>query len=140
LHHRFDVAGRDAFDVHLGHGQHDGAAGAPAALQGLRVEGRVMIGGLGHLKRHRAGRGVDLLGPDAVGIAAALGTALVVVGTQEALTLDAHGEIEEPGEDLGHLPSAAFDQLFHQSLEGIILVFPHAGSPWLFGSFHGKPI
>jgi hypothetical protein len=96
-----------------------------------------MIGGLGNLKRHRAGRGIELLGPGAVGVAAALGGALVVAGAQEPLALDAHGQIEEAGEDRGHLLAAVFDQLFHQGLKGIILVSPHAGSPWLIGSILG---
>jgi len=138
-HDGLGIAVGDAFDVHLGDRQHDGAAGAPAAFQGLRVEGRVMIGGLGNLKRHRAGWGIDLLGPGAVGVAAALGRALVVVGTQEPLALDAHGEIEEAGEDRGHLLAAAFDQLFHQGLKSTILISPHASSPCLFGRIHGKP-
>ncbi len=98
-----------------------------------------MTGGLGNLERHRAGRGVDLLGLGAVGVAAALGRALMVTGAQEPLALDPHGEIEQPCENRGHLLAAVFDQLFHQRLKDIILVSPHAGSPWLIGSIHGKP-
>ena len=110
------------------------------AFQGTRVEGLVMTGGLGNLKRHRAGRGVDLLGPGAVGVSVALGRALIVTGAQEPLALDPHGEIEEAGEDRGHLLAAAFDQLFHQGLKSTILISPHACSPCLFGCNHGKPI
>ena len=36
-HDGLGIAGGDAFYVHLGHRQHDGAAGAPAAFQGTRV-------------------------------------------------------------------------------------------------------
>ncbi len=97
-----------------------------------------MTGSLGDLDCHRTGRGVDLLRPGAVGVAAALGVALVVAGAQD-FALDAHGQIEEAGEDRGHLLAAVFDQLFHHGLKGIILVSPHAGSPWLIGSIHGKP-
>ena len=98
-----------------------------------------MTGGLGDLEGHRAGQGVDLLRPGAVGVAAALGRALIVTGAQEALALDPHGKIEQPGENRRHVLTAAFDQLFHQGFDNTILVFPHNGSPWLIGLFHGKP-
>ena len=59
------------------------------------------------------------------------------IGAQEPLPLDPHGEIEKAGEDRRHVLATAFDQLFHQSLDSAILVFPHTGSPCLFGRFHG---
>ena len=136
-HHRLGVTGGDAFDIHLRHGQHDSAAGAPSALQGLGVKRRLMTGGLGNLEPHRTGRGVDLLGSGAVGVSPPLGRALIVAGAQEPLPLDPHGEIEKAGEDRRHVLATAFDQLFHQSLDSAILVFPHTGSPCLFGRFHG---
>ena len=98
-----------------------------------------MTGSLGNLNCHRTGQGVDLLRPDAVGVSAALGRPLIVTGTQEPLALDPHGKIEQPCENRGHFLAAVFNQLFHQGLKGIILVSPHAGSPWLIGSIHGKP-
>ena len=114
-HHRLGVTGGDAFDIHLRHGQHDSAAGAPSALQGLGVKRRLMTGGLGN----------GLLGSGAVGVSPPLGRALIVAGAQEPLPLDPHGEIEKAGEDRRHVLATAFDQLFHQSLDSAILVFPN---------------
>ena len=86
-HHRLGVTGGDAFDIHLRHGQHDSAAGAPSALQGLGVKRRLMTGGLGNLEPHRTGRGVDLLGSGAVGVSPPLGRADgIVAGAQERLS------------------------------------------------------
>jgi hypothetical protein len=86
-HDGFDVPGGDALDVHLGHGAHHGADRAPPALRGLRVEWRVaMPGRLGDQHGRAAGGRVDPLGLVAVGVALALGRALVAprAGTARA--------------------------------------------------------
>ena len=72
-HHRLDVPGRNALDIHLGDGQHDRPAGAPAPLQRLRIEGRHVAGALRHLHADRAAERVQLFQLAAVAIATALG-------------------------------------------------------------------
>ena len=71
-HDGLGIAGGDAFYVHLGHRRSDDPARQERRplFQGTRVEGltRHDRHGLGNLKRHRAGRGVDLLGKGAVGV------------------------------------------------------------------------
>jgi hypothetical protein len=37
------------------------------------------------------------------------------------------------------ISSEPFDQFFHQTLEGVILVAPHSGSPWVVRNIPGKP-
>jgi hypothetical protein len=58
-----------------------------------------MAGGLGNVDGDRAGRRVDALGLVAVGIALALGGALVAAGAQEPLPLDLHGKLERAAKD-----------------------------------------
>ena len=137
-HHRLDLAGRHALDVHLRHRQHHGAHRAAAALQRLRVERRaIMAGGLGNLDGDRAGRRVDTLGLVAVGIALALGGALVGAGAQEPLPLDLHGKLERTAKDRGDVAGAMLDQMFQESLDRRILPLVHSrfsmggfATPW----------
>ena len=58
-------------------------------------------------------------------------------GIAQSLYYSWSKEFQEAGEDRRHVLATAFDQLFHQSLDSAILVFPHTGSPCLFGRFHG---
>ena len=61
---------------------------APPALQRLRVERLSLVtGGLGDLHVHGSGRRVDAFGFGAVGIAPALGRALIMPGPEKALAL-----------------------------------------------------
>ena len=79
----------------VGYGQHHGARGSASALQRLRMEGRVVTGGLGHIYGDRSDRGVALLGLDPIGVSQLLGRALIVLGSDKALALDPHRQIEQ---------------------------------------------
>ncbi|MCW8309552.1 hypothetical protein AruPA_21315 [Acidiphilium sp. PA] len=68
-HDGLDVEGGDAFDVHFGDGEHDGADRASAAFEGLWVEGFAHVtGGFGDIDGDRPGRGIDPLGLVAIGV------------------------------------------------------------------------
>ena len=116
--------------VHLGDRQHHRAGGSPPALQRLRVERLVGIPGLGDVDGHRPGRRVERLGLVAVGIAAPFGAALVQPGAEEALPLQAHGEIEQGGEDLAHALGTGRDELLQESSDDRALRFRHSGLLW----------
>ena len=137
-HHRLDLAGRDALDIHLGHRQHHGAHRSAAALQRLGVERRaIMAGGLGNVDGDRACRRVDALGLVAVGIALALGGALIGAGAQKPLPLDLHGQLERPAKNRGDIAGAMLDQMFQDRLDRRILLSVHSrlsmggfATPW----------
>jgi hypothetical protein len=118
------IAGGHTLHIHLGNGQHHRAAGAPAPLQGLRVERLFSVPGLGHLDGQRAGRCVEGLGLVAVGIAPALGAALVPLGAKVTFPLQAHGEIEQGGEDLAL--GTGRDKLLQESSDDRALRFRHS--------------
>ena len=124
-HHLGDIAGGDALHVHLGDRQHHRARGSPPTLQRLRIEGLVNSGGLGDVDGHRPGRGVERLALVAVGVAAPIGVAFVQPGPEEALPLQAHGEIEQRREHLGHPLRTFSDELFHESGHDRILGLRH---------------
>jgi hypothetical protein len=126
-HHRLDLAGGHALDVHLRHRQHHGAHRPAAALKRLGVERRAaMAGGLGNVDGDRAGRRVDALGLVAVGVALALGGALVGAGAQEPLALDLHGQLERTAKDRGDVTGAMLDQMFQEGLDRRILSSVHS--------------
>ena len=105
-----------------------------AALQRLRVERRAtMAGGLGNVDGDRAGRRVDALGLVAVGIAPALGSALVGAGAQAPLPLDLHRKLERAAEDRGDVGGAMLDQMFQEGLDRRIL--PSVHSRFSMGGF-----
>ena len=85
-----------------------------------------MAGGLGDVDGDRAGRGVDALGLVAVGIAVPIGRALVEAGAEEALPLDAHGEVERADKGRGNAFGAMLDQMFQKGLDRRILRFVHS--------------
>ena len=133
-HHRLDLAGRHAFDVHLRDRQHHGAHRPAAALKRLGVERRaIMAGGLGNVDGDRACRRVDALGLVAVGIALALGGALVGASAQEPLPLDLHGKLERAAKDRGDVAGAMLDQMFQERLDRRILLSVH--SRFFMGGF-----
>ena len=94
------IAGGDALDVNLGERQHDGARGAPPALQELGIEGLGGVLCLRHLDLGGPRWRVDLLGLVAVGVTLPGAAALVVPGAEVLLPLHAHGEVEQRGECL----------------------------------------
>ncbi len=64
-----DLAGRDALDVHLGHGEHKGTLASLPALRGPRIEGFGALGQVadaGDLEVELAQAGLRALGPEAV--------------------------------------------------------------------------
>ena len=124
-HHLGSIAGGDALHVHLGDCQHHRARGSAPALQRLRIEGLVGSSGFGNVDGHRPSRGVERLALVTVGIAAPFGVALVEAGAEEALPLQAQGEIEQRREHLRHPVRALGDQLFHESGDDRILVLRH---------------
>src|SRR5512147_1928018 len=124
-HHLGGIAGGDALHVHLGDRQHHRARGPAPALQRLRIERLVNSSGLGYVDGHRPGRGIDCLALVAVGIAAPIGVAFVQPGPEEALPLQAHGEIEQRREHLCHPVRAFGDELFHESGHDRILGLRH---------------
>lgn len=85
-----------------------------------------MAGGLGNVDRDRACRRVDALGLVAVGIALALGSALVGTGAQESLPLDLHGELERTAKDRGDIAGAMLDQMFQEGLDRRTLPSVHS--------------
>ena len=124
-HHLGGITGGDALHVHLGDRQHHRARGSAPALQRPRIEGLVGSSGFGDVDGHRPSRGVERLALVTVGIAAPFGVALVEAGAEEALPLQAQGEIEQRREHLRHPVRALGDELFHESGDDRILFLRH---------------
>jgi len=114
-------------NVHFCDRQHDGTRGSPTALERLRIERLGCPGGLRDIDRDRAGHGVQPLGLVAVGVAAPFRAAFIQTGAEEALALQAHGEIEQGGENLGHAVRPLGNELFHERGDDRILGVRHPG-------------
>ncbi len=103
-----------------------------AALQRLRIERRaVMAGGLGNVDRDSACRRVDALGLVAVGIALALGRALVGAGAQEPLPLDLHGKLERTPKTVAMSPGPCSIRCSRRASTAVSLRPSIRASPWL---------
>ena len=136
-HDRLDVAGRYAFDVHLGEGQYDRSLLPAAALQRLRVE-RLAGGPDSWGPRADSSRGLSMrLVLVAVGVALALVGPLIGAGAEGPLALDPHRQFERPREDGADVVRSMFDQMFQEGLDRRILPIVHSfvstvgfATPW----------
>ena len=118
----FDLARRDALDVHLRQGQTERLLDARAALQGLRVE-RVhvvrQVASLGHAKVELAETSRDAFCLVSVGVAHAVLAAFPRTSFEVRSSFQAHGFVEE------HLKGAG------QTLEPMLREqFPGRQSSW----------
>ena len=140
-HHRLDLAGRDALDVHLGHRQHHGAHRPAAALQRLGVERRaIMAGGLGNVDGDRARRRVDALGLVAVGIALALGGALIKAGAAETAPARSASPARTPGEKTVAIsPGPCSIRCSKTASTAVSFCLSIRVSPWVVLQLHGIP-
>lgn len=87
-----------------------------------------MFRDLWHVDSDRARRNVNSLGIVAVCIVLPRRTAFVMLGAEKPLTLDLHGELEEPRKDLPDILCDTLNQLFHQTIERCIMPLIH---PWV---------
>ncbi len=136
-HDSLGVTRRDAFDVHLGHRQHDGPDRPPPAPRA--IADRMAARRSWHLHIHRARGRVDPLGPAAVGIAVTLGRAPVMARAEKPLALDLHRKFESPREHRCDLAGSMFDQLFQDHLKRRILPLVHSFFSMVVLQLHGIP-
>ncbi len=113
-----DFAGGDALDIHFGHGQFEGLLGAEAFFQGAGIEG-----GLAPDLRHAEGDGADAAGEGfgfvAVGVTLAGVGALVGLGLEDVMALDAHGFVDQEAQAFGEAVVA----LLRQKLQDVVQEF-----------------
>jgi site-specific DNA recombinase len=119
-----DFARADALDIHLGQHQAQGAFTAQVLGQGLGIEAAVTH--LGHGEGQIPQAGLDGLGLEAVGVAAAVGRALVTAGAQVGLAFGAHRSVNEQGQQGGQrLPALRLDEFEPCGRYGIMHLFGH---------------
>ena len=115
-----DAAGGDPLHVHLRDGKRQGAFTALPAFQRRRVEVHLAA----HL-RHGDGdfpeAGLQRLGLEPVGVALALGRALVRIGAERLGALDFHGMVQEQAHGFGQAFGALGGNEIYDFLEWIRL-------------------
>jgi len=109
-----DLAGRDALDVHLGHGQLQRPLAAEPLLQGRGVELDAPC--LGHGQRERPDPCLDGLGLEAVGVPLAVVAALIGPGPEHGGPLQLHDLVEQDPEGVGQ----AIESLLGQELADLV--------------------
>jgi hypothetical protein len=113
-----NFAGGDALDIHFGHGEFEGLFGADAFFEGAGIK----VGFAPDL-RDAEGDGADAAGEGfgfvAVGVTLTRIGALVGLGLEDLMALDAHGFVDEQAQAFGEAVVA----LFSQQLQNVVQEF-----------------
>ena len=144
-HRRLGLAGRDVFDVRLGHGAPRRADRAAAALERSRVDRRAaMTGGPRGRRRRSRPQAVSMRSGSAPPAAApALGGALAEAGAETPLALGPHdrleGQLEGPSEDRGDAVRRVLDPMPQERLDRRIPPPVRSPFPTVVLQPHGAP-
>ena len=111
--------GGNALDIHLGQRQLEGAFGAGAALQRLRVEAAALSIELTHLgdgDGDLSQVGIECFVLEAIGMAATLLSALVGSRTRVVLAFNLHSGVQKPLKERGQSLQTTGCELIQKSL------------------------